>query len=117
MNDKSILLSTKKLLQIPEDYDHFDIDIVTHINSVLSHLHQLGLGPKEGFAISGDGETWNEFIDDKLTLQNVKSYVYLKVRLWFDPPANAFLVSSMEKQLQEFDFRLTVAAEEIQNGK
>ena len=117
MEKQSILKSIKKLLQVPDGYVEFDQDIQIHINSVFAILHQLGVGPSEGFGITGETETWDDFEVDGVTTHHVRSYVYLKVRLMFDPPANSFLVSSLERQVEELDFRLTVAAQEAQNGK
>ena len=82
----SILTSIKKLLGITEEYEHFDPDIVMHINSVFSVLTQLGVGPAEGFRIEDDGAEWSEFLQDDFRLEFVKTYIYLKVRLAFDPP-------------------------------
>lgn len=124
---ESILTSIKKLLGIAEEYEHFDADLIMHINSVFSILTQLGVGPSEGFIIEDSTATWNDFIpwnkDNKhvLLLQSVKSYVYLKVKLLFDPPASSAVMDSTNKMLSEFEWRLNVAAESIskeenQNG-
>jgi hypothetical protein len=102
---ESILTSIKKLLGIAEDYKHFDADIIMHINSVFMILMQLGLGPKDGFSISDDSATWSDFIGDKKWLEAIKSYVYLRVRLLFDPPQNGTLMNAMEKQIAEFEWR------------
>ena len=102
---ESILTSIKKLLGITADYKHFDADIIMHINSVFMVLMQLGLGPEDGFSISDDSATWSDFIADKKWLEAVKSYVYLRVRLLFDPPQNGTLMNAMEKQIAEFEWR------------
>lgn len=107
MND-SILTSIKKLLGITEDYSQFDADIIMHINSVFSTLMQIGIGPKSGFAITGEQETWNDFIGDNKKQQSVISYVYLKVRLLFDPPSSSVLVSAINEQIKEFEWRLSI---------
>lgn len=107
MND-SILTSIKKLLGITEDYSQFDADIIMHINSVFSTLIQIGIGPKSGFAITGEQETWNDFIGDNKKQQSVISYVYLKVRLLFDPPSSSVLVSAINEQIKEFEWRLSI---------
>lgn len=109
----SILTSIKKLLGIQEDYTHFDPEIIVHINSVFVILNQLGVGPDEVFSISDDTTTWNQFLTDGKEIKLVESYMYLRVRLLFDPPANSFLVNSIEKQIEEFEFRQLVQAEEI----
>jgi len=108
---ESILNSIKKMLGIAEDYDVFDTDIIIDINSVLSILTQLGVGPKTGFSISDASETWDMFIPEDPRLNDVKTYMYMKVRLLFDPPTSSAAISSMEKLISEFEWRLNVAAE------
>lgn len=110
-NVKSVLNSTKKALQLDPDYDAFDPDLIMHINGVFSTLNQLGVGPDEGFMISGDQETWDTFLGTDRKLNLVKTYVYLKVRLLFDPPQTAFLTSAYEKQIEQAEWRLNVLAE------
>lgn len=105
----SILQSTKKLLGLSHDYDAFDLDIITHINSAFSTLYQAGVGPLSGFYITDASDTWDRFIGNKMHINDVKSYVYLKVRLLWDPPANSFGIASSEKMLEEFIWRLNVA--------
>jgi len=107
----SILDSTKKTLGLEADYDVFDPDIVMHINSVIFTLTQLGIGPDGGFAITGPDETWNAFLGDDLRFNAVKSYVYLRVRRLFDPPAASFVLEAMNQQIQELEWRLNVLAE------
>ena len=102
---ESILTSIKKLLGITADYQHFDTDIIMHINSVFMILMQLGLGPEDGFSISDDSATWSDFLGDKKWLEAVKSYVYLRVRLLFDPPQNGTLMNAMEKAIDMFEWR------------
>lgn len=106
--DDSILLDIKKLLGLDKDYDSFDKDIVIHINSVFSILRQLGIGPETGFRISGISETWSSFITDMSLFEDVKTYIYLKVRMMFDPPASSVLTSSIEKEISELEWRLNV---------
>ena len=109
--DESILVSIKKLLGISEDYDYFDQDIVMHINAAFMVLTQLGIGPSEGFLITDDTDTWSDFIDDSTNLGSIQSYVYMKVKLMFDPPQNSFTVDSMTKLVNELEWRLNVAAD------
>ena len=109
--DESILTSIKKLLGITEDYDYFDQDIVMHINAAFMVLTQLGIGPSEGFLITDDTDTWSDFIDDSTNLGSIQSYVYMKVKLMFDPPQNSFTVDSMTKLVNELEWRLNVAAD------
>lgn len=106
----SILTSIKKLLGIAEDYTHFDEDIIMHINSVFSVLSQLGVGPSEGFIITGKNETWNEFMDSS-TLEAVKSYMHYKVKLLFDPPLSSNTMEAMNRVISELEFRLNFEAE------
>lgn len=109
----SILTSIKKLLGITEEYDDFDADVIMHINSVFMTLRQLGIGPEQGFSISDGSAIWADFIPEDSTLEAVKSYVYLKVRLLFDPPQNSFVIESINRQINEFEWRLNVAAESL----
>lgn len=108
---ESILLSIKKLLGIEEDYKHFDVDIIMHINSVFMILTQLGVGPSEGFQIKDELASWNDFISDTIKLESVKSYMYLKVKLLFDPPSSSSIIDSMNRMISEFEWRLNVSAE------
>lgn len=106
--DESILTSIKKLLGIAEDDMSFDTDVIMHINSILNICEQLGVG-KEGFTISDESSTWEDFIDSTVNVDLVKSYIYVRTRLLFDPPTNSFLVDSLKKQADEFEWRLTIA--------
>ena len=108
---ESILTSIKKLLGIQEDYEHFDADIIMHINSVFMILTQLGVGPDEGFSIVDKFSTWEEFVSDMTKIEAVKSYVHLKVRLLFDPPASSAVMESINRMISEFEWRLYVEAE------
>jgi hypothetical protein len=109
---ESILTSIKKLLGITADYKHFDQDLIMHINSVFLILTQLGVGPKEGFIIEDDSAEWLDFIEDPTQLQAVKSYVYLKVKLLFDPPGGSAVIESTNRMISEFEWRLALAAEQ-----
>lgn len=107
----SILTSVKKMLGIASDYNHFDADIIMHINSVFMILHQLGVGPVEGFTIEGNDETWDEFIKDEFTIESVKSYMYLKVSLLFDPPTSTNVLEAKNRLASELEWRLNAAAD------
>lgn len=109
---ESILTSTKKVLGIAEAYTAFDTDIITHINSTFSILAQLGVGPLEGFMIEDATEEWADFDVSQVWLNLIRSYVFLKVRQLFDPPGTSFLLDAMQKQIQEFEWRLSVFREE-----
>lgn len=102
----SILNSTKKLLGILDSYTEFDLDLVIDINSTFMILHQLGVGPKKCFSISGADETWEAFFEGRTDLDAVKTYVYLKVKLMFDPPSSSFVLSSIQNQIAELEYRL-----------
>lgn len=106
--ENSILNSVKKLLGIAEDYDEFDTDIIIHINSVFVTLQQLGVGPDEGFSISDNSTTWSDYLSDNKLLNNVISYMGLKVKMLFDPPTNSSILSSYERTIQELEWRINV---------
>lgn len=107
----SILDSVKKCLGIPKEYQVFDQDIIMHINSVFFTLNQLGVGPEDSFSISDSSSVWTDFIPEGSKLEAVKSYMYLKVRMLFDPPTSSFVLTSMENMAKEYEWRLTVQAE------
>lgn len=107
----SILVSTKKILGLDASYTAFDVDIIMHINSVFGTLNQLGIGPINGFMIEDDTALWRTFIGSDLNLNAVKTYVYLRVRLLFDPPATSFHITAMENQIKELEWRLNVYRE------
>lgn len=120
----SILTSVKKLLGITEECKHFDTDIIIHINSVFLTLQQIGVGPSNGFSISDEYATWDSYLpEDNPSFEAVKSYIYLKVRLLFDPPSSSAVMESMKNMANELEWRLNVEAEtptarkeEDQNG-
>lgn len=109
----SILTSVKKMLGIGEDYTHFDPDITMHINSVLPILTQIGIGPTTGFLITDKSDLWTDFINDETRLALVKSYMYLKVKLIFDPPLSSSLIDAMKRSIDEFEWRILVTAEQL----
>lgn len=108
----SILTEIKKTLNLGPTDTSFDTDVIMHINSVFSILSQVGIGPANGFSIVDDSATWETFLGgDTPIFNNVKSYMYLKVRLLFDPPQNSFTLASLEKLAQELEWRLNVTRE------
>ena len=118
--DESILTSVKKVLGIPEYYEHFDQDILLHLNSVMSILHQLGVGPENGFVVEDDSTTWSDLFDgdiDTNKMMYVKSYVCLRVRLLFDPPASSGAIDAMERQMRELEWRITVTRDPRVNSE
>lgn len=110
---QSILEDTKKLLNVPSEHTVFDQDIKIHINTALATLHQLGVGPPEGFEVVDSTAEWSEFISG-IPLNSVKSYVYARVRLLFDPPATSFGITAIENQIKELEWRLQVVATPIE---
>lgn len=107
--DESILNTVKKLLGIDPEYDSFDKDIVVFTNTAFGILNQLGVGPEEGFSISGDNETWNDYIsDDMVGLDMVRTYVVQKVRLMFDPPQSSAVIEAVKSHIAELEWRLLV---------
>jgi hypothetical protein len=109
----SILNTIKKMLGVQLDDDAFDVDIIVSINSVLMSLSQLGVGSASGFSITGTSETWDQFLGDAVNVEAVKSYIYLKVRLLFDPPTVSTLIDAMNRQITEFEFRLNIQVEPV----
>lgn len=109
---ESILTSIKKLLGITEEYTHFDTDIIMHINSVFLTLNQLGVGPAAVFAIEDSTATWADFFPKESNdFEAVKSYMYLKVKLLFDPPPGSATIESINKMINEYEVRLNIQAE------
>lgn len=107
----SILTSIKKLLGITEEYEHFDADIVMHINSAFSVLTQLGVGPEDGFRIEDSSNDWSELLCDDYCLEFVKTYVYLKVKLGFDPPLSSAAIEAINRQISELEWRINVSVD------
>lgn len=121
MYEKSILQSIKKMLGISQEDTHFDTDIIIHINSYLMILNQLGVGPPDGFTITDKSSDWSQFLNNSKKLELAKTFIYLNVKLVFDPPSSTAVIESMKEQIKEYAWRLQVAVdpeeEEIQNGK
>ncbi len=109
----SILTSTKKVLGIEAAYTAFDVDITMHINSIFSVLTQLGVGPVNGFMISDAVATWDQFLGVDRNLNSVKTYMFLRVRVLFDPPTTPFLINAMQEQIKELEWRLNAHREEL----
>lgn len=107
----SILNDTKKLLAIPEESKEFDQDIIIFVNSALSRLGQLGVGPEGGYAIADDTDDWSEF-EDRHIFNDVKSYVYLYVRVLFDPPTVGTVMNAFKEQMERLEWLINVKREE-----
>lgn len=112
---ESILTSIKKLLGITEEYKQFDPDIIMFINSAFSVLTQLGVGSEDGYSIKSDEETWDDYLAynelEAGQLEMVKTYVYLKVRVSFDPPSSSFVLDVFNKQISELEWRINVVVD------
>ena len=104
--DNSILTDIKKLLGLPAEYDVFDQDIILHINSVFFKLRQLGVGPEKTFSITDDKTQWSDFSTEMVDYEAIKTYIYMNVRLIFDPPQNSFVVNALQDQIKEYEWRL-----------
>ena len=109
--EESILDSTKKILGLEATYTPFDLDVITHINAAFSILNQLGVGPEEGFSILDNQAVWADFVVPTNQLHLVKTYVYLKVRILFDPPSTSFLLDTYNNQIKEYEWRLSTFRE------
>ena len=102
----SILDTIKKLLGPGQEQTHFDQDIIIHINTAIMTLTDIGVGPKEGFSITGSSEVWSDFIEDIKKFEAVKTYIYLKVKLVFDPPLSSSVIEIYNSQINEIEWRL-----------
>ena len=109
----SILTSVKKMLGIAEEYEHFDADIIMHINSVFVILNQIGAGPEEGFSIADKHAIWDDFLGGSPKLEMVKTYMFKKVQLMFDPPNSSALADSMNRVINELEWRISVAVDPV----
>lgn len=112
--EDSILLTIKKLNNIPEDYDAFDLDILVAINTVFVDLQMLGVGPTLGFSITDETAVWSDYLDDTITLANVKSYVGMRVRLMFDPPGTSYLINNFKEQIQKLEWLINTRREDLE---
>lgn len=104
--EQSILTSTKKILGIAESYTVFDLDVLTHINMAFSVLNQLGVGPIDGFSIEDADAEWTDYDVPDNQLHMIKTYIFLKVRMAFDPPPTSFLIDSSNEQIKQYEWRL-----------
>ena len=109
--DESILTTIKALLGLDADYDVFDGEILVFINTSFLALRQLGVSSAEGFSVKDETATWVDLLGDTVDLDAVKSYIYIKVRLLFDPPSSSYVLDAFTKQLAELEFRINVTAD------
>lgn len=107
----SILISIAKLLGMEADYTYFNPDVIMHINTVLLSINQLGVGPPEGFSITDTTETWSSLVGDRKDIDAIKTLIYMKVKLLFDPPTSSYVLESMERQITELEWRIKVQVE------
>lgn len=107
---QSILKTVRRMIGPDEDYEYFDTDLIIHINSAFSRLCQLGVGPETPFKIRSTEETWDEFLPDG-HLEDVKQYMYLYVKLIFDPPASASVMNAYKEQLDKLEWLLRETSE------
>lgn len=111
-NMESILITIKQMLGPGAEHEHFDPEIINHINSVLADLTQMGVGPDEGFRIEDETSVWSDFIDTDTTMfDSVKTYIYLRVKLIFDPPTSSAVLNAYQRDIEKWEFRLNLAAE------
>jgi len=111
---ESILATIKKLLGIKDDYTPFDMDIIILINSAFMTLTQLGVGPEEGFSIRDNSKTWSDFLSsNEVMLNAVQEYVYMKVKMIFDPPGNSYVMEAMKDRCTEYEQRIVMQAESV----
>lgn len=111
--DDSILQDVKQMLGVEWDDDTFDLDIKNHINTVFFNLNQIGVGPADGFVIEDESTLWDAYIGTSKNLHAVKTYIFTRVRLLFDPPTNGFLVTSLQQQADKLEWTLMVEVDPI----
>lgn len=109
--ENSILKSTKKVLGLADDYTVFDLDVLTYVNSAFSTLTQLGVGPAVGFTVEDDTQTWSELALSQDQTNLIKTYVFLKARMLFDPPTTSFHIEAMNNQIKEHEWRISTNRE------
>lgn len=111
---ESILTSIKEDLQIDESNEEFDVTILGHINTAISYLHQMGIGPSKGFLVTGKDDTWGQLLGSEMALlASARTYIYISTKLVFDPPASSAIIDSMNRQKNEAEWRLTEAAADL----
>ena len=109
--EESILETISKLLGVQVSEDYFETDILIHINTALERLCQLGVGPDKPYKITGTTETWTDFMPNMSNFEAVKTYIYLYVRLIFDPPTSGFVTTAIQEEINKLEWNLNVQAE------
>lgn len=112
--EESILMTIKKMLGLEADYSPFDTDIIVMINSALMTLTQANVGPKAGFKITGMSESWSDFLTNEVMLEAAKQYIYMKVRIIFDPPSSSIVMDALKTQCDELLWRLIAQSESVE---
>lgn len=110
--EDSILKTVRKICGVGEGDTSFDLDLLVHTNSALSTLHQLGLGPMEGFEITSDAESWDDLFGGDPLLNSIRTYICLRVRMYFDPPQTSYHISAINEQIKELEWRLNARRED-----
>lgn len=113
---ESILLTIKKMLGLEPEYTPFDMDIIVLINSSIMRLHQLGIGPKDGFYITDESQTWHEFVGCDKDLKSIQEFIFIKTKLVFDPPSTSFVISAYNDRASELEWCLMVEKEYTDQG-
>ena len=109
----SILMTIRKLVCGDPYADHFDTDLLVHINACFSILNQLGVGPESGFVVTDETQSWSSYVADNRILNMVKTYVTLKVKKIFDPPLTSSVLEAMDKEISQLAWRLNVAVDPV----
>lgn len=109
--EDSILISIKKLIGLEADDTSFDVDLIMHINSAIDVLRQLGVDKDSGFYVEDDSATWDEYLQSSEYFQLVKTYIYMKVRKWFDPPQNGTTMDALSSSIAELEWRINVTVD------
>lgn len=109
----SILMTIRKLVCGDPYADHFDTDLLVHINACFSILNQLGVGPENGFVVTDETQSWSSYIADNYILNMVKTYVTLKVKKIFDPPLTSSVLEAMDKEISQLEWRLNIAVDPV----
>lgn len=113
----SILESVKKLINAEGD-EYFDTDLIIHINTIFSVLQQMGVGPEEGFSIDDKKSTWDEFTEDEPIFNMVKTYMAIRVKLFFDiASSNSYYITQLQAEADELEWRIREAAENIRRNQ
>ena len=115
--EESILGTIKKMLRINYDYEQFDVDIIIHINSAFATLAQIGSELKEGYTIADKYNVWSEYTEDVKILDMIKTYIYLKTRLIFDPPASSMVAEAIKSTIKELEFRIQLKTDSKEDNK